>query len=100
MKLNFIKILLICLSFIAASTFYSCGEDEPKETGKVENSNYNDDDDDDSGTRWVKCTMCKGSGVCYFCHGDGTFPNDVTTCKYCHGSGKCHQCHGSGRVYY
>lgn len=90
----------------------SCNEDkinEPEKTESNDNSqdvseDYDDDDDDDndneSETSWVKCGMCKGKGVCYFCHGDGTFPNDETTCRYCHGSGVCHQCDGSGRLYY
>lgn len=103
MKLKF-RIFLICLSFLAIGTFYSCNEDEPKIHRNTENQDKyyddDDDDDDDSGSNWIRCGMCKGKGVCYFCHGDGTFPDDVTECRYCHGSGLCHKCDGSGRIYY
>lgn len=104
MKLKF-KILLFCLFFLTIGPLSSCDNDKINEPEKTENNDntqdeYEEDDDDDSGTNWVKCGMCKGKGICDFCHGDGTFPDDKTTCKYCHGSGVCHQCDGSGRLYY
>lgn len=80
----------------------SCDNDTSKEPDKIENNDktHDEDEDDEDEIHSIKCGMCKGKGVCYFCHGDGTFPDDVTECRYCHGSGLCHKCGGSGRIYY
>lgn len=46
------------------------------------------------------CSLCKGSGVCYYCNGRGikyTIQGQMT-CVSCNGDGLCKWCHGRGTL--
>jgi len=44
------------------------------------------------------CTMCRGSGMCFYCGGSGKASSTArpTPCARCSGSGRCYPCSGSG----
>jgi len=47
------------------------------------------------------CRICKGTGKCIRCNGEGTrksaFDNSRYHCTNCKGTGKCPSCHGTGK---
>lgn len=102
-KIKFFALLFtVCLIFPVSACHTDTEDELEKEIGGNSNkpgNNDNDDDDDDSDNRLTRCTACKGSGVCVFCHGDGVWIGEPgRDCKYCDGTGLCEFCDGTGYI--
>ena len=97
------KFISLCLLVMALTTVplyvTSCGGDETEEINRNEDLNENDYQEEEEEGGSIKCTTCKGSGICYFCHGDGVLSSGKD-CNYCDGNGLCHHCDGEGYIYY
>lgn len=82
-----------------------CDKDDDDTSGTEMNGNS---EDDEEGVNWVKCQLCKGSGICYYCDGAGTvtksgsgFSGDYQIdCPKCDATGYCSHCDGTGKIYY
>lgn len=91
----FIMILLGSVSFSACEIDHR-DEDAQEEVSDNKGQSSNDDENE-SGSDWVKCLECHGSGKCSRCGGSGRSPRHPEyECARCDGSGVCPVCHGNG----